>query len=107
MIEFNLQNDAVKKIEFHVFKVQLQNMLSSKFIGYFLDDVTSWQQKLSNADAVINVWFDVQRSWMHLESIFIGSEDIRKQLPEDSKRFEKIDRDFKVKEIFVKKNHFY
>lgn len=71
-------------------------MLSSKFIGYFLDEVTDWQTKLSNADSVINVWFEVQRAWMHLESIFIGSEDIRSQLPEDSKRFEKIDRDFKV-----------
>ena len=74
----------------------MQNMLSSKFIGYFLDEVTNWQQKLSNADAVISVWFEVQRAWMHLESIFIGSEDIRSQLPEDSKRFEKIDRDFKA-----------
>ncbi|XP_043280985.1 dynein beta chain, ciliary-like [Venturia canescens] len=76
-------------------QVQLQNMLSSKFIGYFLDEVTSWQHKLSNADAIVNIWFDVQRSWMHLESIFIGSEDIRTQLPEDSKRFDKIDREFK------------
>jgi hypothetical protein len=48
------------------------------------------------ADATINAWFDVQRTWMHLESIFIGSEDIRSQLPEESKRFEKIDKDFKV-----------
>ncbi|XP_046432396.1 dynein beta chain, ciliary-like [Neodiprion fabricii] len=76
-------------------QVQLQNMLGSKYVGYFLDEVSDWQQKLSNADAVINIWFEVQRAWMHLESIFIGSEDIRNQLPEDSKRFEKIDRDFK------------
>lgn len=78
-------------------KVQLQNMLGSKFIGHFLKEVSDWQQKLSNADAVISVWFEVQRAWMHLESIFIGSEDIRSQLPEDSKRFEKIDREFKVR----------
>ncbi|XP_015433748.1 PREDICTED: dynein beta chain, ciliary-like [Dufourea novaeangliae] len=76
-------------------QVQLQNMLGSKFVGYFLDDILDWQKKLSNADAVINAWFEVQRAWMHLESIFIGSEDIRSQLPEESKRFEKIDRDFK------------
>ncbi len=30
-----------------------------------------------------------------MESIFIGSEDIRNQLPEDSKRFDGIDTDFK------------
>lgn len=37
----------------------------------------------------------MQRTWSHLESIFIGSEDIRSQLPEDSKRFDGIDNDFK------------
>ena len=39
---------------------------------------------------------EVQKTWMHLESIFIGSEDIRKQLPEDTMRFDVIDSDFKV-----------
>ena len=77
-------------------QVQLQNMLGSKYVGYFLKEVSEWQQKLSSADAVIAIWFEVQRAWMHLESIFIGSEDIRSQLPEDSKRFERIDREFKV-----------
>jgi len=71
-------------------------MLDSKYVVYFLDEVMDWQQKLNNADAAINAWFRVQRAWMHLESIFIGSEDIRSQLPEESKRFEKIDKDFKV-----------
>lgn len=32
---------------------------------------------------------------MYLESIFIGSEDIRIQLPEDSRRFDFIDKEFK------------
>lgn len=38
----------------------------------------------------------MQRAWSHLESIFIGSDDIRSQLPEDSKRFDGVDVDFKV-----------
>jgi len=71
-------------------------MLTSKFIAYFLDEVSGWQKKLSTADMVITIWMEVQRTWSHLESIFIGSEDIRKQLPEDSDRFDKIDSDFKV-----------
>jgi dynein heavy chain len=48
------------------------------------------------ADAVISVWFEVQRTWTHLESIFMSSEDIRKQLPVDSDRFDSIDHDFKI-----------
>lgn len=76
-------------------QVALQNMMTSKFIDFFLGEVSDWQKKLSNADQVIQVFFEVQRKWCYLESIFIGSEDIRNQLPEDSKRFEKINRDFK------------
>lgn len=41
------------------------------------------------------VWFEVQRTWMHLESIFMSSEDIRRQLPVDSDRFDRIDGEFK------------
>ncbi|XP_039595259.1 dynein heavy chain 9, axonemal [Polypterus senegalus] len=76
-------------------QVQLQNLMTSKYIAFFLEEVSSWQKKLSTADSVISIWFEVQRTWSHLESIFIGSEDIRSQLPEDSKRFEGIDIDFK------------
>ncbi|ROK76652.1 Dynein heavy chain 9, axonemal [Anabarilius grahami] len=46
--------------------------------------------------SVISIWFEVQKTPCHLESIFIGSDDIRSQLTEvDSKRFEDIDTDFK------------
>ncbi|XP_044310020.1 dynein axonemal heavy chain 9 [Varanus komodoensis] len=76
-------------------QVQLQNLMTSKYIAFFLEEVSSWQRKLSTADSVISIWFEVQRTWSHLESIFIGSEDIRAQLPEDSKRFEGIDVNFK------------
>ncbi|XP_016077900.1 PREDICTED: dynein heavy chain 9, axonemal [Miniopterus natalensis] len=76
-------------------QVQLQNLMMSKYIAFFLEEVSGWQKRLSTADAVISMWFDVQRTWSHLESIFIGSEDIRAQLPQDSERFEGIDTDFK------------
>ena len=71
-------------------------MMTSKFVGYFIEQVSDWQKKLSTADSVITIWFEVQLTWSHLESIFIGSEDIRAQLPEHSKQFDSIDADFKV-----------
>ncbi|XP_055624152.1 dynein beta chain, ciliary-like isoform X4 [Toxorhynchites rutilus septentrionalis] len=87
-------------------QVQLQNLMSSKYIAFFLAEVSKWQLALSNADQVITAWFEVQRKWMYLESIFIGSEDIRSQLPEDSKRFDGIDREFKklLEEIVANPN---
>lgn len=82
-------------------QIQLQNIMSSKFIGHFYNEVSNWQTKLNTADHVINLWLEVQRTWAYLEAIFIGSDDIRTQLPEDTKRFEMLDREFKVKfEIF-------
>ena len=77
-------------------QVQLQNMMTSKYIGYFQEEVSTWQKKLATADSVISIWFEVQRTWSYLEAIFIGSADIRSQLPEDSKRFDTIDADVKV-----------
>ncbi|XP_075210990.1 dynein heavy chain at 93AB [Lycorma delicatula] len=77
-------------------QVQLQNLITSKFIAHFLEEVSAWQQKLSVADQVITIWFEVQRTWMHLESIFMSSEDIRKQLPQDSARFDYVDSEFKL-----------
>lgn len=79
-------------------QVQLQNMLSSKFVGHFYDEVAGWQIKLNIADRVINLWLEIQRTWVYLEAIFIGSGDIRTQLPEDTRRFEKLDQEFKVNE---------
>jgi dynein heavy chain len=76
-------------------------MMTSKFVGYFLEQVSEWQKLLSTTDSVIVIWFEVQRTWSHLESIFIGSEDIRAQLPEHSKQFDKIDTDFKVYNMYT------
>lgn len=84
-------------------QVQLQTLMTSKYLAHFLQEVSGWQQKLSTADSVISIWFEVQRTWSHLESIFIGSEDIRNQLPEDSRRFDVIDKDFKVSKLPFKR----
>ncbi|KAJ7315905.1 hypothetical protein JRQ81_002067 [Phrynocephalus forsythii] len=90
-----LKSDEVLVETLEENQVQLQTLMTSKYLAHFLQEVSSWQQKLSTADSVISIWFEVQRTWSHLESIFIGSEDIRNQLPEDSRRFDSIDKDFK------------
>uniref|UniRef100_A0A8C5X999 Dynein axonemal heavy chain 17 n=2 Tax=Malurus TaxID=55806 RepID=A0A8C5X999_9PASS len=77
-------------------QMQLQNVLASKYRAFFLQRGQEWQQKLSTTDTVINTWFEVQRKWSHLETIFIASEDTRSQLPEESKKFDTIDQDFRA-----------
>ncbi|XP_015413618.1 PREDICTED: dynein heavy chain 11, axonemal [Myotis davidii] len=76
-------------------QVQLQTLLQSKYVEYFIEQVLSWQNKLNTADSVIFMWMAVQRTWSHLESIFACSEDIRIQLVEDARRFDGVDTEFK------------
>ena len=52
---------------------------------FFETQITTWKGKLSQVRAVLESWQEVQRQWCSLEAIFIGSEDIREQLPEDAK----------------------
>ena len=72
--------------------LNLQTMSSSRFVGQFADKVRSWEKSLNLVSECLEVWYNVQRQWMYLESIFIGSDDIRDQLPEEAKRFDKIDK---------------
>ncbi|XP_040982062.1 LOW QUALITY PROTEIN: dynein heavy chain 10, axonemal [Aquila chrysaetos chrysaetos] len=89
--------------------VNLQSVLSSRFVGPFLSTVHHWEKTLSLIGEVIEIWMVVQRKWMYLESIFIGG-DIRSQLPEEAKIFDSVDRMFKkimdetVKEPTIKKS---
>lgn len=77
-------------------QVQLQNILMSKHVEYFLVEVSGWQRRLMLADLVIGTWLGVQRTWAHLQSIFTNSEDIRNQLAHDAELFQGIHRNFQV-----------
>jgi dynein heavy chain, axonemal len=77
--------------------MQIQGLLASKYVDFFREQVTNWQKKLATADQVCSIFNEVSKTWTYLETIFIGSEDIRNQLPEDAKLFDQLDVDFKVK----------
>lgn len=55
-----------------------------------------WREKLGRVDTVVNEWLKVQKNWRVLVNIFLASEDIRMQLPEDTKLFESVDNDFRM-----------
>ena len=68
--------------------VALSTMKASRFYATFKEPITHWENTLSNMSEIIELALTVQRQWMHLESIFTASEDIRKQLPAESKLFD-------------------
>ena len=77
-------------------QVQLQNMMTSKFVGHFLKEISEWQRVLGVIDIVTTLLMDTQRTWCHLESIFIGSDDIRQQLPAESVLFDQTNEKFQT-----------
>ena len=87
-------DDILETLEEH--SLLLQGMAGmGKFVDFFKSRVIKWQTTLGEVDTVLKYALTVQRSWGSLESIFMGSADIRAQLPDDSKRFEQVDSEFK------------
>eukprot|EP00854_Cymbomonas_tetramitiformis_P011343 gene11343-13405_t len=75
--------------------VELEKLLKEFMVVMPMEELDLWQTRLSEVDGAMNIWFDVQKTWSYLEPIFVGSKDIRKQLPEECKRFDGIDADLR------------
>ena len=73
----------------------VQGMMASKYLATFEEEVTGWQKKLGNVSEVLAQMSEVQRKWAYLETLFIGSEEVKKELPESTQRFVGIDKTFK------------
>jgi len=72
-------------------QVQLQTMLGSRHVKTMQARVEAWSKKLNFLSEVIDEWLTCQRSWMYLEPIFSAA-DIQRQLPQESKLFQGVDR---------------
>jgi dynein heavy chain, axonemal len=87
-------DEVVEFLDAH--QLELQTMIGmGKFVDYFRAKVVSWQNKLGLVETVLKLWSSVTKTWASLEAIFLTSEDIRSQLPDDTKRFEQMDSSFK------------
>jgi len=51
----------------------VNNMLLSKYVGYFEKQVESWKMDLGAIYDVVQCLIEVQKSWSFLENLFIGS----------------------------------
>lgn len=69
---------------------QLSSMKMSRFVDSFRPKVLQWEQILSCVTDTIEALLNVQTKWMYLENIFIGSEDIKRKLVAESKKFDSI-----------------
>jgi dynein heavy chain len=86
--------ELLEKVEEH--QTELQSIFAmGKSMNHFKDEAETWQCDLGCVDETLKQWSAVTKGWGSLESIFLTSEDIRAQLPNDTKRFEGVDAHFR------------
>ena len=83
--------ELVEKLEDS--QMTLGSMASNRYSAPFREDVQAWIGKLSTISELLEQWLLVQSMWMYMEAVFSGG-DIVKQLPQEAKRFQNIDKNF-------------
>ncbi|KAL0216161.1 hypothetical protein P9112_008345 [Eukaryota sp. TZLM1-RC] len=68
----------------------LSTMRGSRYVSAVESQVEEWEAKLNLFQETLDEWLECQRNWIYLENIF-SAPDISKQLPEESKLFQKVD----------------
>jgi len=76
-------------------QVSVTAMTSSRYLATFEEKIYYWQKSLAAINEVVVTCGEVQRSWSFLESLFIHSEEVKKELPNESVKFVSIDADVK------------
>jgi len=77
-------------------QVAVTSMFSSRYLSTFEEKINFWQKSLAQISEIVVVVGEVQRSWSFLENLFIHSEEVKKELPQESIKFVGIDKDVKV-----------
>nr|XP_054101684.1 dynein axonemal heavy chain 1 isoform X2 [Callithrix jacchus] len=85
-------DEASQLLDDHI--VMTQSMSFSPYKKPFEQRINSWENKLKLTQEVLEEWLNCQRSWLYLEPIF-SSEDINRQLPVESKRYQTMERIWK------------
>ena len=74
-------------------QMNLGSIMASRYVVPFKEEVQEWIIKLSNVGEQLECWMQVQAMWQYLEAVFTSG-DIAKQLPQESKRFQTIDKNW-------------
>jgi len=69
----------------------VQGMMASRYIAQFEKEVSGWQKALGTVNEIYIMLQEIQRTWSYLEPLFIGSDEVKRELPEDAVRFAGID----------------
>jgi len=87
-------DDIQTVLDDHISKTQA--IRSSPFCKPFEKEVHEWEATLMYIQDFLDQTIALQRSWMQLEPIFV-SDDIKRQLPQESEQFGRIDGNFRMR----------
>jgi dynein heavy chain len=69
----------------------LNALMNTRYNAFFRLDLLDWVKRLAQVREIVELWLAVQSSWMYLEAVF-ASGDVARQLPNEAKRFNAIDK---------------
>lgn len=74
---------------------QIQTMVRNKYNAIYLTEILKWKTELHEINEVWVALSETQKTWSFLESLFIGSDEIKKELPTETESFASIDVEFR------------
>ncbi|KAJ3083598.1 Dynein heavy chain 6, axonemal, partial [Rhizoclosmatium hyalinum] len=75
-------------------QVTISTIKASRFVGPIKVEVERWDRMLMLFSETLDAWMICQRNWLYLESIF-SAPDIQRQLPDEARMFQQVDRSWK------------
>ena len=88
-----LEDESVEQLESD--QMAIQSIVGSRY-KHFVVPATEWQKALAAVSDVSQMLAEIQRTWSYLEPLFIGSEEVKRELPDDARRFQDIDEQVKM-----------
>jgi len=88
-----LNEEDVEALENDVTAVSA--MFSSRYLATFEEKINYWNKALANIGEIVSIMSEVQRQWSFLENLFMHSEEVKKELPNESQKFIGIDKETK------------
>ena len=78
-------------------------ILGSRFVKPLRAEADKWKNDILYMSEMVDALVAVQRQYLYLENIF-KQPDLKKSMPDDSKKFDGVEKNFKLLMAFINKN---
>jgi hypothetical protein len=87
-----LEDDIVEQLESD--QMAVQSIVGSRY-GHFKEEALEWQRALGAVSDVTQLLSELLRTWSYLEPLFVGSAEVKRELPVEAERFGEVDTEVK------------